>query len=73
MHEQPRLATAFRVKVVANAHLGRLDEARGELGRLLAIDPHLTIASVRAFAASFAPEFVELFITGLRRAGLREQ
>jgi len=34
----------MRVKIAANAHLGRLDEARAELGRVLAIDP-LTIAT----------------------------
>ena len=32
----------MRVKVAALAHLGRVDEARLELGRVLAIDPKLT-------------------------------
>jgi tetratricopeptide (TPR) repeat protein len=73
LHDQPRVATAYRVKVVANAHLGRLDEARDELGLLLAIDPNLTIAAVRAFAGSFAPEFVEIYLTGLCLAGLPEE
>ena len=39
LHDQPRLVSAMRAKVVALAHLGRLDEARAELSRLLAIDP----------------------------------
>ncbi|HEY8874860.1 MAG TPA: adenylate/guanylate cyclase domain-containing protein [Stellaceae bacterium] len=73
LHDQPRFATAFRVKAVANAHLGRLDEARADLGRLLAIDPRLTIAAVRVLFASAAPEFVELYVTGLRLAGLPEE
>jgi len=72
LHDQPRLTTALRVKIVAYAHLGRLDEARAELGRLLAIDPKLTIAAIRVLFVSAAPEFLELYVTGLRLAGLPE-
>jgi tetratricopeptide (TPR) repeat protein len=73
LHEQPRFTTAIRVKVVANAHLGRLDEARAELSRMLAIDPRLTIASYRALLASAAPDFLDLVVAGLRLAGLPEE
>ena len=74
LHDQPRFTVAVRAKVVANAHLGRLDEARAEVGRMLALYPGLTIASWRAFAATpFAPELVELYVTGLRKAGLPEE
>jgi adenylate cyclase len=73
LRSQPRVATAIRVKIAANGHLGRLDEARAELGRLLAIDPKLTIAGYRAFmAAAVAPEVFDLLVTGLRLAGLPE-
>jgi adenylate cyclase len=73
LHDQPRFIGAIRIKVIALAHLGRLDEARTELGRLLAVDPRLTIARQRAlYAASAAPEVVEPYITGLRLAGLPE-
>jgi adenylate cyclase len=73
LHDQPRLATALRVKAAANAHLGRLEEARADLGRLLALDPTFTIARYRAMAASaFAPEVFDLVATGLRLAGLPE-
>jgi adenylate cyclase len=72
LHEQPRSTSAMRVKLVANAHLGRLDEARAELSRLLAIDPKLTVAGYRAFAHFAAPEVLELVVTGLRLAGLPE-
>jgi adenylate cyclase len=71
-HAQPRAVGAMRVKVVALAHLGHLDEARAELSRVLAIDPKLTIAGFRAFAHFFSPEFLELHVTGLRVAGLPE-
>ena len=74
MHEQPRNASVLRVKVAANAHIGRLDEARAELGRLLAIDPKLTIADLlRRYAHILAPEVLALHVAGLRLAGLREK
>jgi len=73
LHDQPRTVGAMRVKIAANAHLGRLDEARAELARLLAIDPKLTIARYRAYAHFYAPEVRELHVTGLRLAGLPEE
>jgi tetratricopeptide (TPR) repeat protein len=73
VYEQPRLVTAMRLKVVANAHLGRLDEARAELSRVLAIDPKLTIAGFREQAVYQAPEVLELYVDGLRLAGLPER
>jgi adenylate cyclase len=73
LHNQPRLVPAMRVKVVANAHLGHLDAARAELSRVLAIDPKLTIAGFRQVVHFAAPEVLELFVTGLRLAGLPEK
>jgi tetratricopeptide (TPR) repeat protein len=73
LHDRARLVIAIRVKVVALAHLGRLDEARAELSRALAIDPKLTIAGFRAFAHFMAPEVLELHVAGLRLAGLPEE
>jgi len=73
LHDQPRYIAAMRAKIVANAHLGHLDEARAELGRMPALDHGVTIAAWRAFAATaFAPEIVELYVTGLRLADLPE-
>jgi TolB-like protein/class 3 adenylate cyclase/Flp pilus assembly protein TadD len=73
LNEQPRMVPAMRVKVVANAHLGQLDEARGELGQMLAIDPKLTIVGLREYGHFVAPEVLELYIAGLRLAGLPEK
>jgi TolB-like protein/class 3 adenylate cyclase len=73
LHDQPRYNPARRCKIVANAHLGRLDEARAELGRMLAIDPGATIARYRASVArSAAPEYIDVVAAGLRLAGLPE-
>ena len=67
------MVSAMRVKVVALAHLGHLDEARAELSRILALDPKLTIAGYRAYAHFMAPEVLELYVAGLRLAGLPEK
>ena len=37
--DQPRFNPTRRCRIAADAHVGRLEEARAELGRLLAIDP----------------------------------
>jgi adenylate cyclase len=74
LHDQPRSAPAMRVKVAANAHVGHHDEARAELSRLLAIDPKLTIAGLGGYAHFYsAPKFLELYLAGLRLAGLPEE
>ena len=67
------MVAAMRSKVAANAYPGRLDEARAELNRLRAIDPKLTIAGLRSFGHFAAPEVLELYIAGLRLAGLPEE
>jgi len=73
LHDHPRTVAAMRVKVAALAHLGHLDAARAELSRVLAIDPKLTIAGFRAYGHFFAPEVLELYVAGLRLAGLPEE
>ena len=72
LHDQPRFIAAIRIKIVANAHLGRLDEARAELGQMLAIYPGFTIAEWRKLWASFAPELAEVYVAGLRLVGVPE-
>ena len=73
LHDQPRMVTAMRVKVAALAHLGRLDAAGTELSRALAVQPKLTIAGFREQTHYMAPEVLELYVDGLRLAGLPER
>jgi adenylate cyclase len=73
LHDQPRTVAAMRVKVAALAHLGHLDAARAELNRVLAIDAKLTIAGFREYAQFGAPEVLEVYVVGLRLAGLPEK
>ena len=73
LHDQPSYTPPIRINVVANAHLGRLNEARAALAQLLAINPRLTIARLRALSApSQAPEVLNLIVAGMRLAGLPE-
>jgi TolB-like protein len=56
----------------ALGHLGRLDEARAEIDRILALHPIATLA--RARRASFRHDWMyELYLNGLRKAGLPER
>jgi len=73
LHDQPRTVVGMRAKVVALAHLGRLDAAGTELSRALAVQPKLTIAGFREQAHHMAPEVLELYVDGLRLAGLPER
>jgi len=73
LREQPRFHASFRVKVSLCGLLGKNEEARDWLGRLLDLQPGLTIAAWAAHAATFlAPETKALMIVGLRQAGLPE-
>ena len=72
LHDQPRTVAGMRAKVVALAHLGRLHAAGTELSRALAVQPKLTIAGFREQAHHMAPEVLELYVDGLRLAGLPE-
>jgi adenylate cyclase len=72
--DQPRFNPARRIKIAADVCRGHLDEARLELGRMLAIQPEATVASFRANAArSAASEYIEVVSTGLRLVGLPEE
>jgi len=74
LREVPRFESALRNRVVACAHLGRIEEARDWLGRLLEVTPGLTIARYKALYSAIHPrEILDLYVEGLRKAGLPEE
>ena len=70
--ELPRYTSAIRTKAVSCAHLGRIDEAREWLGRLLDILPASTIGGWKS-VTFLPPEIVAKYVEGLRKAGLPEE
>jgi adenylate cyclase len=72
---QPRYVVPMRVKLVCLAHLGRTDDARELLNRVLALHTWLTIAAWKASYATasvLSPEVLALYVGGLRKAGVPE-
>jgi adenylate cyclase len=58
--------------IAANAHLGRLDEARRHLAGLQAISPGVNLARIRRGQLSRDPQRIEVLIEGMRLAGMPE-
>jgi len=75
LREQPRLASGYRLKAVACAHLGRMQEARDGARRMLELQPEYTISEwQRAYAGFFSsPETLAMYVDGLRKAGMPEE
>jgi adenylate cyclase len=75
IHEQPRYASAYRMKAIACAHLERMEEARECAQRILDLQPAFTISGwVRTYAAFLIPaETLTMCVDGLRLAGLPEE
>jgi len=62
------------VKMVACAHLDRIEEARAALRQLIGSLPELTIACFTVlWSWAFLPQRTATFVDGLRKAGLPEE
>jgi len=72
--ELPRYVTSLRLKVVLCAHLGRMEEARYWLRRMLDLQPDMTIAWFEEYttAMRLRPEIRSIYVEVLRKAGLPE-
>jgi TolB-like protein/class 3 adenylate cyclase/Tfp pilus assembly protein PilF len=70
--ENPRFDPTHWMLIAANAHLGRLDEARRALAVLLEIMPGTTVTRVAKGQHSKDPRRTEVLIEGLRLAGMPE-
>jgi adenylate cyclase len=64
LEEVPAFTPAYRTLVACYAHMGRLDEARSILKRLVALTP-VVVPTANPFRR---PEHLELFLSGLRLA-----
>ena len=75
--DETRFATAnvrpcAALHAICLAELGLLGEARETVTRLLELEPSLTLAVLRARAPIADLMLMDLFIDGLRKAGLPE-
>jgi TolB-like protein/Flp pilus assembly protein TadD len=73
LHSNSKWAGIYRVLAASYAHLGRADEARTAVERLLAIDPGLTVAKFKNFLNATDTSSSEPMYEGLRKAGLPEE
>jgi len=74
LHENPRMTAVVMVKAAACGHLGRLDEGRECVRRVCELRPGTTVAAIkRAWRRYLSPEFLAIFVDGLRKAGLPEE
>jgi tetratricopeptide (TPR) repeat protein len=75
LHEAPDLPPALRMKVATCGLLGRLDEGRVWVERLLTVNPDTTVSSMRLYYGVIMkkPGCLEAFLDGLRNAGLPEE
>lgn len=73
LSQLPRYGPAIRTKVVACAHMGLIAEAQKALAAIIELQPKLTIAAFRAYAiTNLPPELLDVYIDGLRKAGMPE-
>ncbi len=68
----PQFSIAHQLLAAAYAHLGRIEDAQWEAGELLTLLPDFTISAERARAPYKREADLDLYIEGLRKAGLPE-
>ena len=71
MHEFPGYAPAIRSKVIACVQLGRIEEARNEVERMVELHPGSTIAKWQASVIRYlSPKIIAMYVDSLRKAGM---
>jgi tetratricopeptide (TPR) repeat protein len=74
LNGSPLWLPGLRVKVVALAHLGCIDDARELLRLILGLQPDLRIAALNAYPGmTVTPEIFDIWTQGFRKAGLPEE
>jgi adenylate cyclase len=72
LDQNPKYTSSLRYLATALGHLGRIEEARGVVARLLSLAPNDTIAAYAANAGVRWSGRLPLMLDGLRKAGLPE-
>jgi TolB-like protein len=72
LRARPAFGPALRFHAASLVGLGRLEEARDVVGRLLRLEPGLTLSNLRQRAPIFDAKVMDAFLHALRRAGLPE-
>jgi hypothetical protein len=72
LRERPTFGPALRFHAISLAELGRLDEARATVARLLELEPNLNLSVLRERVPIGDPKLMDFFLAGLRKAGLPE-
>ena len=70
---RPGFHGAQRMRCASLAQTGQVEEARKYLAAVRLEQPQLSLAWIRASVPYQTPELMELFLDGMRRAGLTEQ
>ena len=71
IQEEPRVPAGHRLLAASYGHLGQTVEASAALEGALRVTPHLSLATARNTIHFRNPADSELYIDGLRKAGLR--
>ena len=71
LHEFPGYAPAMRSKAIACVQLGRIEEARNEVERMVELHPGSTIAKWQASVIRYlSPKIIAMYVDSLRKAGM---
>jgi TolB-like protein/Tfp pilus assembly protein PilF len=74
LYDQPGFHAAIRIKVALCGYLGRVEEGREWVRRLLEANPAMTVAGFEAYSVSHhVPGTTAVWLEGLRKAGLPER
>jgi TolB-like protein len=66
----PKFSASFKPYLAALGHLGDTQEAADTYGKLLALEPQFSLASFESTAPFARPEHMDIYLTGLKRAGV---
>jgi TolB-like protein len=72
LRERPTFGPALRFHAICLAELGRIEEARATVARLLELEPNLSVSILRERVPIGDPKLLDFFLAGLRKAGLPE-